>query len=375
VELLCTSCGRKLEYAGGEPPRFCARCGSPLASRTPEVVLPPVVAVPPVILPPVVTGNAAARSVAPPPLAPSIAPPIANESAPPAEKFPATAADADDVTLEATRCPNCGQMIEAGLEICVACGYSRRLGRTLTTRVGKPEIPRHKAPAAGPPPVAIAPEDEARRVDAQQRKPRHAPRGGADTMRLFIAIVPTLLLAGLLLATPFGVLKNTPLGLMPGRMTELAQDGQYPHAALLLALFLIVVVPITTAGVRIGALVFGIETLSHLAFLKVAGSLSAVLLSADVIYISDHFVFHLGAPWSYAAFGAEAGVALLLFTWYLHAVRFSEAIALCLFTVLSLAIAVFAAAVMYPFFARQLGIASPLIPGIAEWFKGSRPPG
>ena len=33
-------------------------------------------------------------------------------------------------------CPNCGKWIEAGAQICTACGYSRRLARTLTSARG-----------------------------------------------------------------------------------------------------------------------------------------------------------------------------------------------------------------------------------------------
>jgi hypothetical protein len=412
VELQCTSCGRKFEHLAGDAPRFCAHCGKPLAAVPPEVVLPPVVAVPPVVtLPPVIAEKPPA---APPPLAPmeiaapekSPAPAPNSPAATPAphedilELQPAAdspapaplstpAADeldlaplapaappapvetpADGIPLEATRCPNCGQTIAAGSEICVDCGYSRRLGRTLTTRVGNPEIPRHKSPAADPAPAAKEPEVEAERLYAQQKKRRRAARGSGDNMRLFTSILLTLMLAGLVIATPLGVLKNTPFGLLPGRMTELAEPGQYPHAALLLALFLLVVVPITSLGIRVGAFIASVETANYLTFLRVAGTLSVVLVTAEVIYISDHFVFKLPHPWGLVAIASEAAIALLIFTWYLQAVRLYGAIALWLFTVVFLAIAVFAAAAAYPFLARLLGIEHPLLPGIGEWFRG-----
>ena len=401
VELICEACGRRSEYVGDDPPRFCGHCGQKLSRMEETAVAPPVVVPPPVVtLPPVVVMPPVIQADAVPPAKEQEPEIIALQPAPSAEEPRQEALelepadDAEAVTagdsegdieiapetpendLEATRCPNCGQDIHAGAEICTACGYSRRLGRTLTTRVGSPEIPRHKSEVAAAPAKAAEeePQVEAERIYAGRSKRRKRTAGGsAETIRLFVAAMFTLLLVGGMIAVPFGLLRHAPVAL-PDRMAILA-DSPLRDTAVLLVLYLLIVVPITTLGVRLGASMSGVEIPSYLTFLRVAGTLSAVIVTADVIFTTNEYMMRLAAPWSYATIGGEAAIALLIFTWYLHSVRIGGALTLWLYTVVFLAIAGFAAAAAYAPVAKFAGVNSPVIPPAGEWFKGATLPG
>jgi len=187
-----------------------------------DVKIPPVV-VPPVqstyLQPPEIALAPFPLADSPPPV-PITSEPVTKMSPPPAtddslDLKPANAASApvfeEPMILDAIRCPNCGNDIPAGAEICTDCGYSRRLGRTLSTRVGNPEIPRIHPTIEVPPPS----ETEAEKIYARKRR-RRSLRITADTVRLGTALFFLLILTAVTVAIPYGSLKNAPFLLPPG---------------------------------------------------------------------------------------------------------------------------------------------------------------
>jgi len=137
----------------------------------------------------------------------------------------------------------------------------------------------------------------------------------------------------------------------------------------------VIVAPILALGVRIGASLSGIEITEHMSLLRSVGTISVLLLTADVVFTVNEVMLKLEPRFFYILLSCETGVALLIFTWYLHGVRFSAAIALWIYSVLFLALGVAVASAAYNPLARLLKIDAPFLPPVGEWFSGASLPG
>jgi len=342
MKAICAACGRQYEVSAEGPPGNCISCGGQLK---PPIEEPRVVDVPPV----------ATSSAALPERGPAGQP----ANAGPVQGGPIDLAG--ESAAAGITCPNCGKWIEPGAQICTACGYSRRLARTLTTRVGTPEVLKITSRGAD----GSAP--EGREIEAEKRYRREKARqrnAGADAIRLLVATLWLLALGAMVMAAPTQWLaQNLPLKL-PGLLLPPQFDAL--NASLMMLMFLGVALPITAIGVRIAAAVANIETSAYFRWLRTAGVLAAMLVTMEIVFTVDQHFLHLQTHWLIAALALDAGVALMVFTWYLHDLSCSAAIVLALATLISAAVGLFAAAAAFGWLGNFLGI-GPVIKPLTTW--------
>ena len=338
MQAVCGKCGKLYEVAAEGPLGACVACGGELK----RVVVPPM-AGGAVVTPPIVHEVKTSGSTSEP----------ANGR---------TLELAEDPLAKGIKCPNCGQWIEAGAEICTACGYSRRLGRTLTTRVGTPEIPRHKAEVAEAKPEV--PEIEA---EKQYRRAKTRGRGtGADSLRLFVALVWVWLLGAVVLMAPTVWLREHVPLVMPPVLGDPLFDRM--NACLVLGLFFVITAPLAALGVRVAAAITNVEINPYLSWLRTAGVIAAVLCTMEVVYTTDQVILHMEPRWLVVALAAEAAVALLVFTWYLMDVRFSGAMVLWFAILFGGALGLLVAAAAYAWVGPRVGVGS-VLPPVGQWWK------
>jgi hypothetical protein len=328
MKATCAVCGRNYEVSAETPRGNCVSCGGQLkpapASDTssPTATTPPGPTTPPAPQPEQAELELAGESLATP-----------------------------------ITCPNCGKVIEAGAQICTACGYSRRLARTLTTRVGTPEILKPKAKAQ-----SEMPEIEAEEI--YRRAKARANIGSGDTIRLLLSTIALLSLAAMIMLAPTGLLTQfaplqLPPLLLPPRFDAL-------NATLMMLTFLFVAVPITAIGVRIAAAITNTEINTYFSWLRTAGVLAATLLTMELTFTLNQLFLHLPTFLTLLTIAAVAGLALLLFTWYLHDVTFSNAIVLAIATLISAAVGFFAAAAAFGWLGNLIKI-DPVIKPLNQW--------
>jgi hypothetical protein len=252
---------------------------------------------------------------------------------------------------EGMTCPNCGKWIEAGAAICTACGYSRRLARTLTTRVGTPEMMkvkgREEKPDKPPPP-----EIEAER--SYRRAKERARIGRWDWVRLVAAVVWLAALVAMVMSAPTRWLERAANLRMPALLQPPRFDGL--NASFMMLAFLVVGVTIAAIGVRVAAAMTNTEISRHFLWLRTGGVMAAALVLMEIGFSVDKAVLHL--PWMLVLAGlAVVGVlAVLVFSWWLYDVRLSEGILLAIATIVSAVVGMYVAALAFAWLGNLVGI-------------------